>query len=219
MLQLIKNNYRQNKIGYICIWLVILEKIISVARWAYISSANGMTRDTVLTKYGHCFEDYYEKNTNISVFCVSDSTVEAFIFAIITIIVIGGVFILSLRNRQNPPKRYEQILYTSLMLSAYSGLLLGLSYWLGQISILLRIGGAGTINSITHQLNLPFQELIFIVSDICLILSIYSAWRILSDVFKKSKMVGWISSILAVIIIYYIIFCYFASWVIVAHYL
>jgi len=224
-----KSNYKQNKAGYICIGIIILAIILFNGVWTWNLSTDDTGIDKVMSRYGHTpfdetFWDFNDAMQRLSCykFFVAESTCVAIVFAVITLVVVGSVFVLSLRNGQSPLKRSEQVRYTGLTLLAYSGLLYLTAYWLGQISILIRNGGAATLNVVCSQNNLPIQELGFIIVDIGLILLTYALWKILALLFKESKLAGWILTIFTIVIVLHFLFILFFSGaflMLISHYL
>lgn len=199
--------------------------IIFNAIWTCRLSVSNIGREDIMNLYGKTsfdetfwdFDDAMERLSRYNVF-VAESTGVAVAFAVITFIIIGGVFVLSRHNTQSPLKRSEQIRYIGLTLLAYSNLLFLLTFWLGHISVLIRQGGAATTDIICSQYNLFIQEVIFIVADIGFILFAYSMWKFLLYVFKKSRNAGWVFAVLEIIIIFFTLFCFIGILAFTAHY-
>ncbi len=247
-----KINYRRHKAGYICIGLLILACILfnGVLTLRLSSSHDGLaTIDHIMSQfkspyinaYFDNYDDAMDRLDSPGVY-VSDAEFEAFRFAFNTLVVLAGVFMLSMSNGKNTfafshlfsprhclrkrgtalglsktftfshlfsprhssnkfgsalglsqtLKKSEQILYTGLTLLIYSLVLCGLAYWRGQVSILLRSGGAATADVICPLSNLFLQEVVFVILDSCFILFFYGMSKLIVRVFENNRTAEWI---------------------------
>lgn len=159
-INLIKDNYKTNKRGYVKIWLLLFIPIIFCSiQTIKLNNWNGdieLVEDTIEGKYDfevleHRIPDGMDIEEYFPVY-VGGLFETTFLFVILSAVIISSVVILSSRN--NKDFKYKK-LYIVLSLLLYCAILYAILLWCSKVTILIDYGSAISRERIaSHSLSL-----------------------------------------------------------------